>query len=108
MTSQGHRFAIFGLREEGSQSKYLVICTKENPMQLRAKHMKRIPGVRTKMVWGRRILGRRSGCLVENQTNYQHGRSTLITFARQLFTPYFTGPAEYSFSQLHPKFSSDF
>lgn len=55
---------------------------KRKPHAIRAKHMKRIPGVRTKMVWGRRILGRRRGCLVENQTNYQHGRSTLITFAR--------------------------
>ena len=36
MASQGHQFAILGLREE----KYLIIPTKENPIPLRVKHEK--------------------------------------------------------------------
>lgn len=80
MAFQSHQFAIFSLREELSQSKYLVIPTKENPMQLKAKHMKKILGVRTKTDSGRKLLER--GYLVENWANYQHNLSTLIKFAR--------------------------
>lgn len=49
-------------------------------MQLKAKHMIKILGVRTQMVSGRKLLER--GYLVENWANYQHGLSTLIKFAR--------------------------